>query len=301
VEKTFGINHPIAIDARQELLRIQALEKSSIPEKPMHEAIGDVAFRLDKLSKKLEHQRNLMAQASFLHHQAGERVTELASNIEGTQSDISNAQAERHNLLAACHLSTKKMPRTSSGPDALEHFLEGAGGLVDPGIIIKLREQISAIDTRMQGTPKPTTQVFQMAGSSHSGSGSDRSGTSTPRSDRGSNSPSASPPNLATSPKGNLTSEVNRTSIHLQMARSSQIAAKKAYLDTQQSTSEVYNDQHYKTTQRTSQETEDADRRLHSATVAHAAAKLALTQYTTETGSGRTPIPQKLLAASTIQ
>jgi hypothetical protein len=158
----------------------------------MHEAIGDVAYRLDKLSKKLEHQRDLMAQATSLYHQAGERVTELAANIEGTQTNISKAHAERHNLLAACHLSIRKTPYTNSGPDALERFLEGAGGLVDPHIIIKLRQHISAIDARMQITSTP--QVFQMAGSSHSASRSHDSGSSTPRSDIASDSLSDSPP-----------------------------------------------------------------------------------------------------------
>jgi hypothetical protein len=141
VENIFGANHFLSTDARRELLRIQAQEQASIPEIPMHEAIGDVAFRLDKLTKKLEHQKNLMAQATLLHHQAGERVTELASNMEGTQTDISHAQAERHNLLAACYLSNRKTPcTTSTGPAALEHFFEGAGCLADPGIIDRLRE-----------------------------------------------------------------------------------------------------------------------------------------------------------------
>jgi hypothetical protein len=50
VEKTFGSQHPIAKDARRELHRIQALEHIT-PEKPLHEAIGEVAYKLDLLTK----------------------------------------------------------------------------------------------------------------------------------------------------------------------------------------------------------------------------------------------------------
>jgi hypothetical protein len=50
-----------------------------------------------------------------------------------------------------------------------------------------------------------------------------------------------------------------------------------------------FNDQqHQMAVQKAAQTAEDADQRLHTATVAQAAAKLALKQYIKKTGSGKT-------------
>jgi hypothetical protein len=285
VEKTFGTNHSIANEARHELHRIQALEKT--PDKPMHEAIGDVAFKLDKLTTKMEHQRDLMAQAVSTHHQAGERVSELAANIQGTQTDISQAQAERHNLLAACHLSTKQNMRISSGPDALEHFLQGAGGLVDPHIINTLRQHIAAIDVRMQNTTRPP-QLFKMASSGHSDSRSQSSGRSTPRSEPASDSLSETSDHTP-SLEGNLTHKVKRTAIHLQMALSAQQEAKEQHHHAQTTDQPVA--EHNLALLLAKQKLTEADQRVLATTEANTAAKLAVLHHTAETGSGRPPIP----------
>jgi hypothetical protein len=123
VEEIFGTEHFLTKNGHQELLRIQALEEANIPEVPIHVAIGDVAFRLDKLTRKLERQAALMVHATHQHHQAEERISELASNMAGTETEIRHTQAERHNLLAACHLSNNKLPDTGNiGSIALEHF-----------------------------------------------------------------------------------------------------------------------------------------------------------------------------------
>jgi hypothetical protein len=91
-KKSFGAAYLLTKNAHRELLRIQAFEEASIPVIPMHVVIGDVELRPDKLTKKLESQKALMAQATSQYHQAEERVTELASNMAGTQTDISHAQ-----------------------------------------------------------------------------------------------------------------------------------------------------------------------------------------------------------------
>lgn len=142
VEHTFGHEHFVCI---------RALEKARAPEVPIHIAMGKVASRLDKLAKKLANQSSLMVQATQQHQQAEERMSELAANMAGTETDIRAMEAERDSLLANCKEATG-----STGTKALNQFLEGADGLVDPAIITRLRDEMAAISSRVQaGAAQP--------------------------------------------------------------------------------------------------------------------------------------------------
>jgi hypothetical protein len=155
VKQTYGTNHFLTKSAYQEVLRIQALGEAKAHDVPIHIAMGRWVHKLAKLEKKLGRQADFMQQAKEEFEQAEKRMADLATTTADIEADIRASEAEHDDLHANIIPMEKKLLEAgSAGISALNLFFEGANGVVDPAILLKLRDEIAAIARQIQpGTP----------------------------------------------------------------------------------------------------------------------------------------------------
>jgi hypothetical protein len=150
IKDTYGTDHPLTKDAHRELVRIQALEETMVQDIPIHISMARLAGVLSSLEAKLGQQADLMQQAKDQYEKAEKRITDIAATTDDIEAEIRLKEKERDRLIAKSIPTGKDIDAQDLSLTLLTKFLDGAMDVEDSATIIRLQEELAAIDRKVR-------------------------------------------------------------------------------------------------------------------------------------------------------
>jgi hypothetical protein len=135
--------------------------------------MGRLAGVLSNLEAKLAQQADLMHQAKDQYEKAEKRIADIAATTDDIEAEIISREKERDRLIAKSIPAGKDTDVQDLSLDALTKFLNGALGVVDSSIILRIQEELASIarkvrqgqagSTSMADFERPTTTGTEAA------------------------------------------------------------------------------------------------------------------------------------------
>jgi hypothetical protein len=120
--------------------------------------MGRLAHNLSNLDKKLCQQVDFMQQARDEYERAEKRITDLAATTADIEADITATEEERDDLIArSIPTGTKGNEVQGHSLEVLNKFLDGAIGVVDSTVILRIQEELASIAFKIHECPAAST------------------------------------------------------------------------------------------------------------------------------------------------